>query len=291
MSTIHHRDTENTEMKQVMSKPGRGITGILLCVLCASVVNLSGCRGDREDKPPRQFLPDMDDSPKWKPQTQSRFFEDGRSMRQPVPGTVAYGRRDFDIDDTQAPWAAPYKADRDDLIKDDDGYYRGVDADGKFVRRIPIAVTPELLARGQERFNIYCAVCHGYSGDGQGMVGQRWTGLSVANLHDPKYVDPNEPDQKSSDGFVFNTAMNGVPNPADANSPKMPAYRHALTERDAWAIVAYIRALQEKAPVAQVPAGERQKLEDERAKLPPPPAPAGATGATGGTAPALKGNP
>src|SRR5579862_6726173 len=87
-------------------------------ILAVLVGTLPGCRGDREDKPPHQFIPDMDDSPKFKPQTESPFFADGRAMRQPVEGTVAFGRRDFDIDRTDAPWAKPYKTERDDLIKD-----------------------------------------------------------------------------------------------------------------------------------------------------------------------------
>ena len=88
----------------------------------------------------------MDDSPKWKPQTESQFYVDGRSMRQPVEGTVPYGRADFDIDDTKESWAAPFKVERDDLIKEDDGFYRGLAgtrSDGKpeYLRTIPIPVT------------------------------------------------------------------------------------------------------------------------------------------------------
>ena len=268
-------------------------------LLAIAAGTLPGCPGDREDKPPHQFLPDMDDSPKFKPQTESPFYADGRAMRQPVEGTVPFGTRDFDIDHTDAAWAAPYKAERSDLAKDDDAFYRGtrgVAADGKpqYVKKIPIEVNEALLARGQERYNIYCVVCHGYEGNGQGTVAQKWTGLTVANFHDPKYSDPNEPDQKNTDGFVFHTARYGVPNPADlvGNNPKMPGYAHALTERDTWAIVAYIRALQESVPLKDVPESRRRQLEDEVKKLPPPPAAApGATGSTGATggAPA-KGN-
>ena len=203
-------------------------------------------------------------------------------MRQPVEGTVAYGRFSADLDG-QGDWAAAFKAERADFLKEDQAFYTGLDGAGRYLTAIPVAVTPELLARGQERFNIYCVVCHGYNGSGNGMVGQRWTGLTVANFHDPKYSDPKEPDQKGADGFIFHTALEGVPNPADAKTPKMPGYRHALTERDAWAIVSYVRTLQQSVPLDQVPDAElRRKLEDERAKLPPAPPP-GATGATGGT--------
>jgi mono/diheme cytochrome c family protein len=276
-------------MHRRKTQPAIWISAALLAIGAGA---LPGCRGDREDKPPHQFLPDMDDSPKFKPQTETPFYADGRAMRQPVEGTVAYGGQDFDIDHADAAWAAPYKAERADLIKDDDAFYKGftgVSADGKpqYVKKIPVEVNDALLARGQERYNIYCVVCHGYQGNGQGTVAQKWTGLSVANFHDPKYVDPKEPDQKGTDGFLFYTARNGVPNPADPTgmSPKMPGYAHALTERDTWAIVAYVRALQESVPLADVPGPQRAKLQDEISKLPPeaPPGATGATGATGGT--------
>jgi len=265
---------------------GLGQVAVAAALIAGSAAALTGCRGDREDKRPRQFFPDMDDSPKWKPQVQTEFFPDGRAMRQPPEGAVAYGRWDFDIDGTNEPWAAAFKQERADLLKESDSYYRGLDSAGKYVRTIPITVNAELIARGQERFNIYCSVCHGFAGDGQGMVGQVWTGQTVANFHDPKYTDPNEPDQKSTDGYLFHTAMNGVADPV-TGALKMPSYRHALSERDAWGIVAYIRALQETVPLQQVPEAQRRALEEARAKLPPPPQPAGAAPA----APAPKGNP
>lgn len=250
----------------------------LLCVLCVSAVSLmGGCRGDREDKPPRQFFPDMDDGPKYKPQSESPFYADGRSMRPVVEGTVPYGRADFDIDSADPSWAGHYKAERADLIKEDDAFYRGISGtapDGKpqYITTIPVPVTAELLKRGQERYNIYCVVCHGYNGTANGTVAPLWTGRAVANLLDPKYSNPREPDQKGSDGFLFHTARHGVPNPADTTglNPKMPGYAHALTERDTWAIVAYIRALQESVPLDQVPEPRRSQLKAEQDKLPAP---------------------
>jgi mono/diheme cytochrome c family protein len=270
------------------------------------VVNLVGCRGDRDDKPPHQFFPDMDDSPKWKPQVKTEFFEDGRSMRPEVAGTVAFARWGYSTRDFLEGGHTDFFEtifERANLVKEDDALYRGftgVTPEGKFkyVSKIPIAVDAALLKRGQERFNIYCAVCHGYQGRGEGMVGQRWTGLSVANLHDPKYTAPQEPDGKNTDGFLFFTAMNGVPGPDGAVLPtddeatkahklagnKMPPYRHALSERDAWAIVAYVRALQlsGEGSVQDVPADQRARLEEQKAKMPPP-APTGATGTGGPT--------
>lgn len=267
--------------------------------LCSLALCLPACHGDREEKPPHQFLPDMDDSPKWKPQTESEFFADGRTMRQPVEGTVAFARWSTDFGAYgKADWATPFVTERNDLLKDDEAFYQAVDESGRYVKRIPTTVDENLLKRGQERFGIYCAVCHGYAGDGQGMVAARWS-VAVPSFHDPKYSNPSEPDQKGSDGFLFYTARHGVPGaegnvqPTDDDATvmrkmaavKMPGYAHALTERDTWAIVAYIRVLQEsqKGSMAEMPADVRARLEEYRAKLPPPPVPTGATGATGST--------
>ncbi len=245
---------------------------------------LTGCRGDRSGKRPHQFFPDLDDAPKWKPQTGSEFFADGRTMRPTVEGTVPFGRVDFVSDES---WAADFMEQRADLIKADEGFYfgtSGVRDDGtpNYIERIPLTVDRELILRGEERFGIYCAVCHGYSGDGKGMVGVRWTGV-VPSFHDPKYVDPNEPDGKGRDGFFFYTARHGVPGPDGFAMPgdppeirfdkikklKMPSYAHALNERDTWAVVAYIRVLQEShsGSLADIPADQRPTLDRERERL------------------------
>ena len=279
-------------------------------MLACAALGITACHGDREEKPPHQFLPDMDDSPKWKPQSQSEFFADGRTMRQPVEGTVAYARWSTDFETYgKADWAAPFVVERNDLLKDDEAFYKGVDESGRYVKKIPAVVDAALIARGQERFGIYCAVCHGLAGDGQGMVAARWS-VAVPSFHDPKYSNPTEPDQKGADGFLFYTAMNGVPGPEGNVMPtdddatvmrkmaarKMPGYAHALSERDVWAVVSYIRVLQEsqKGSLADMPADVRARLEDYKAKLPPPPPPAptgptGATGSTGATGAAPKG--
>lgn len=244
---------------------GRGLSSrvdlvawsVSVVAVVAGVMVLPGCRGDRTDKPPRQLLPDMEDSPKWKPQSKSEFFADGRTMRPPVPGTVAFGRVDFDPEAYRASgWARLWLDQRADLLKADDAFYRGVDADGEFLDRAPVAITRELLARGRERFNIYCSACHGYGGDGQGLVGQRWA-IPVANFHDPKYQDVQQ--RTGKDGYLFHVIRNGVGEPGALT---MPSYAHAISERDAWAIVAYVRALQasRRMDLEALPAEVRSRL-------------------------------
>jgi hypothetical protein len=150
-------------------------TAALAVLSCVGAVGvMGGCRGERGEKPPRQFLPDMDDSPKWKAQSKSEFFVDSRTMRPKVPGTVAFGDSER-LDD----------ASRGRYLKDNDAFYTGIteyaaNGDPVFVGTIPVegfdgwpvggegdapadlrgrreAFMGSVIQHGQERFNIYCA--------------------------------------------------------------------------------------------------------------------------------------
>lgn len=226
---------------------------------------LPGCRGDRSEAPPRQFIPDMDDQPKWKNQAGSDFFADGRTMRPSLPGTVPFGRSEV-VSEEQ--WANEAHAQRDLMLKEDDAIYRGLNAEGAPLDTIPLEVTDRLIARGQERFNIYCVVCHGYMGDGKGMVGQKWS-YPLPTFHDPKYYDRAQ--QTGKDGYIFHVIRNGVIGPDGVQ--KMPSYAHAVNEYDAWAIVSYFRALQASrtGTIEDVPVAERARLLEQRPVAPPPP--------------------
>lgn len=264
-----------TNTIQVLSLTAAGV-GLL--------AGLAGCRGDREDAPPRQFFPDMDDAPKWKPQTKSEFFVDGRTMRQPVPGTVPFSSVPISATTLaeKPEWAASYLEASENYLHADKAYFEGTNDDGTYLDVMPatVKVDKALLLRGQERFNIYCGVCHGRLGDGKGMVGLQWYSVGVANFHDPKYMDTKT--NQGKDGYLFFTARNGVPAAVAGQAPKMPGYAHALSVKDTWAIVAYIRTLQEteKGTAADIPTAEREALEAKRVKPAPktpdpatPPAP------------------
>ncbi len=268
-------------------------TNPLLLDVCGVAMLLGplGCQGYREYKTPRQFFPDLDDQPKWKPQEKTGFYADGRTMRKPVAGTVPFGRNEFVRDPAQDAWAKDFMELRDDVLKEDKALYLGLNEDGKtYVEKIPMKVTIDLVKRGQNRFNIYCSVCHGYMGDGKGTVGEYFT-VKPANFHDKKFIvfDPTIPDPLTRDGYVFHTAREGV--------RSMPGYAHALTERDTWAIVAYIRALQasQQGTLQDVPESQRPAVEAEFTKAEPPapatapapsPAPQPAAPAPGTTPPA-----
>lgn len=239
------------------------IPAFVLALVCAA--GLAACRGERSQSPPRQFIPDMDDSPKMRNQTRTAFFSDGRAMRPRVAGTVAFG------DD--ADHAAPGRA---DYLREDPLVFEGFDpskpktaeGDPAYVPVMPAAALDHWIAqantrgsrydpavassrteamvaltrRGHERFNIFCSACHGYEGDGQGLVGVRW-GAPVPSFHDPKYKDRAL--KTGMDGYIFHTIRNGVPAADPAKDPpKMPAYADKISVTDSWAIVAYIRALQ-----------------------------------------------
>lgn len=216
----------------------------LLCSLGLVVLGtpLSGCRGDRSDSPPRQFFPDMDDQPKLKAQSQTEFFEDGHSQRLPVNGVVAFGSKSV-IPQSHEQWAQDFAQDRDDKLKGDETYYFGLVAGttDQYVARMPVEVNADLIKRGEERYNIYCSMCHGYDalGNDSGTVG-RLMNVRPVNLLDDKYRDRSG--EFGTDGYIFHIIRKGLWSPDGTN--RMPSYGHAVNEHDAWAIVSYIRTLQ-----------------------------------------------
>jgi len=175
--------------------------------ISAIFVLLGGCRGQISEKPPIHGVRNMFFQPKYTAQAADPFFADGRAQREPVAGTVA----------------------RDALLGNPE-IATGKKADGQYVWLNPVPVTKELLERGQQRFDIYCAVCHDRSGAGKGIVLQRSIGFPPP----PNYTEDRI--MKMPDGEIFNDITNGV--------RTMPAYRYQIPVSDRWAIVAYVRALQ-----------------------------------------------
>jgi mono/diheme cytochrome c family protein len=234
-----HQDTRTSRLRTV---------GILSILAAFALMPMSGCRGDRSDKPPRQFFPGMDDQPKLKAQSESEFFANNETQREHVAGTVAFGDNTYHADDQDAPeWADTLIKSQNDALKGDESYYFGLVAGStdQYVERMPIDVTKQLLLRGQERFDIYCSACHGYDAKGgdSGTVGRLWS-IPPANLTDPKYAD--RAGEFGSDGYLFRVIREGLWTPT--GDLRMPSYKHAVDEADAWSIVAYIRALQTAQP-------------------------------------------
>lgn len=165
---------------------------------------------------------DMHDQPKYKPLTASGMFEDGRSARPLVPGTVARG-----------------------FAREDSLLYTGK-IDGKLADSFPFPVTAKELDRGQERYNIFCSTCHGYAGDGDGMIVQRGF-RRPPSFHIERL-------RKAPAGYIFDVMTNGF--------GAMSDYASQIEPRDRWAIAAYLRALQLSQGATAADAGP-----DGRAKL------------------------
>lgn len=221
-------------------------TLIASVMLGALALGAGGCREEIADLPPRQFLPDLDDQLKYKAQDESTFFADGRTQRVPPANTVAFGRRV--VDDEVAGFTRTGRsitvdfARRAEMLRDDDALYRGRNADGSLVMDIPVPVTRELIELGRENYNIYCIVCHGGTGEGDGIVGQKWS-YPIPSYHVVDIQKGGSP-EKGSDGYIYDRIRNGVPNPAGTYPYLMTPYNNKVSEHESWAIVAYIRTLQ-----------------------------------------------
>jgi mono/diheme cytochrome c family protein len=181
------------------------------CAFAAIAVALASCR------------PDMSNQPKAKPLSQSDFFPDGTSARQPPPDTVAYGD-----------------------VRERTAFDNGL-TNGTYVTRLPIKLTPELLSRGRKQYEAICAECHDRTGSGNGMVVER------GFPQPPSYhVDRL---RNAPIGHFYDVITNGY--------GVMYSQAGRVGPEDRWAIAAYIRALQlsHHARISDVNPGERARLE------------------------------
>jgi mono/diheme cytochrome c family protein len=169
----------------------------------------------------------MHDQPRFKPLAESDFYTDLRSARPPVEGTVARGQ-----------------------LHEDTYFYTGKIGNnpGDYM---PFPVTGEVLARGRERYNIYCAPCHSRLGDGNGVIPSRGFPRKPPSFATERL-------QKAPLGYLFDVTTNGF--------GIMSEYASQIPPDDRWRIVAYIRALQlsQNASIADVPAGQKVPSEPPR---------------------------
>jgi len=159
---------------------------------------------------------DMHDQPRFKPYAGTAFFGDGRSARPLVAGTIARG-----------------------MLREDAAFFTGKQG-GQFLEALPFPLTEAVLRRGQQRFGIYCAPCHGQTGQGDGMVVRRGfrrpTSFHIDRLRGERV------------GYLFDVMTNGF--------GVMPDYAAQVAPADRWAIAAYVKVLQlsQHADVKQLPA-------------------------------------
>jgi len=228
------------------------LRGFLLISLLftIAIIAVFGFRGQKSTGSPLEIFPDMVRQMKVRAQAPLNFFADGRGSRLPVGGTVPIGY-EMPKPETTASLAAavgPYTHPRAGFSAGTDYYNTGKMGD-HWGTGIPLEVSRELMQRGQQRFNITCAMCHGAAAAGNGIVKQH--GLAtVVSLQDERI-------RKMSDGEIFNTITNG--------KNTMMAYGPTIIVPDRWAIIAYLRALQrsQNAAIADVPENHRAELEKQ----------------------------
>jgi mono/diheme cytochrome c family protein len=199
-------------------------TASLLPLAC-----IARARVTRSSQPRVHLVRHMDQQISYKGQEKNPVFADGRAARPQVPGTVARGQ-----------------------LEADDHFERGI-VNGIWATTLPIPVTEPLLHRGRQRYEIYCAPCHGLAGYGDGPVARRadtlmeGTWVPPTSMHDPTV-------RGRADGHLYNTIRNGIRN--------MPPYGPQIPQEDRWAIVAYVRALQrsQNATMADVPPEIRSRM-------------------------------
>ena len=207
---------EETSTTMNRYKQHIGLTSLLLGALL-----FAGCQEAITTNRPIHINPNMDKQERFEAQEANPFFADGRAMRMPVKATVARG-----------------------FLKDDTALWTGKTESGAW-SSIPVPVTMELLERGQDRYKVFCSVCHGLSGDGKGIIMTGGYGFVPAPTYHSNML------RAQPDGYLYDSLTNGV--------RSMAGYGSQIPVHDRWAIVAYVRALQRSqyADVSDVPENER----------------------------------
>ena len=190
--------------------------------LVLALFMIIGCEGTTDIERLRQ---EMYNQSRFEPLEKNSFFADNRSSRPWIKGTVARGH-----------------------LRTDAHLYAGI-VDGKPAETFPFPITRDVILRGRDRYNIYCSPCHGYEGDGRGMVVRR--GMKQPPSYHIERL------QNETPGYFFDVMTNGF--------GAMYSYASRIKPRDRWAIIAYVRALQlsQNATLDDVPADVRQRLENE----------------------------
>ncbi len=222
------------EDRSTSGKVPSGVIYALVVLGAASLVPfafIAKARAAKSETPRIHAMGDMDWQLKYQAQQGNTVFADGRAERPDVPGTVAVGE-----------------------LREDDHLYIGKE-NGVWARTFPPAVEPtvENIGRGKERFGIYCAPCHGASGNGDGPVATR-----AMNLAEGTWIPPTNLHQDylrfMPVGQLFDAVTNGVRN--------MAGYGQLIPTEDRWMILMYVRALQRsrQTSISDVPEADRASL-------------------------------
>lgn len=190
---------------------------LIVLTLSGAIFIMAGLQGRMSRNTPFEVFPDMDRQLKLRPQKPFDFMPNGVSSQLPPAGTVARNPAIQTADGAVYPFEnSPVNTGK-------------ITGTTNFVATNPLRVNAQLLERGRERFNIYCAPCHGKLGDGNGITKKIGDMPAVANLHEKRIVEMPA-------GEIFNTITHG--------KGLMGAYGPLIPTKDRWAIIAYVRALQ-----------------------------------------------
>lgn len=184
----------------------------IITALLIGVLFLAGCGRN------------MFDQARLDPYQESQFFEDGMGMRPIPPNTVSRERGNIEP-----------------------AFLTGLGTGG-FVAEMPFELTEDVLMRGKERYDIYCAVCHNYNGDGKGIMVQRGFPQPFSFVDEQRLL-------MMPIGYYFNAATAGF--------GRMYSYASRISPEDRWAIAGYIKALQlsQNASIDDIPADILATLE------------------------------
>jgi mono/diheme cytochrome c family protein len=222
---------------------------LLSLLFTIALVAIFGFRGQKSTGSPLEIFPDMVRQMKVRAQAPLGFFSDNRGARPPVPGTVPIG---YDFPDAITTVAPEQHSGMAFSVGTD--YFNTGKMGDRWGTGMPFKVTADVMKRGQQRYNITCAMCHGTTALGDGITKQY--GLAtVVTLQDQRI-------RNMADGEIFNTITHG--------KNTMLSYGSTITVSDRWAIIAYLRALQrsQSGAIADVPPEHRAEL--EKPESPPP---------------------
>ncbi len=236
-ANLNRRIGESENRSGLPRFPGSPALRLVVCMIFATTAG--GCRQD------------MHDQPKYKPYRPSPFFENGLSSRPLVEGTIPRGylREDARLYSGKIPTGTvPTSSARSKQGAAEQSTLATGKAEATYFDTFPFPLTNQVLLRGQERFNIFCSVCHGRVGDGQGMIPKRgFRQPSSFHIDRLRHVPV---------GYLFAVITKGF--------GAMPDYADKISPEDRWAIVAYIRALQlsQHATLEEVPPEDRGRLSE-----------------------------
>ncbi|MDA0667604.1 MAG: DUF3341 domain-containing protein [Planctomycetota bacterium] len=195
----------------------KGNLWVVACLMLIPPAMVYASYGSTTTQPRVHLIPDMDKQDRFRAQGETELFEDGRMTRDQVAGTIGQDQRFIH---------ASLETGKEN---------------GEFVTSFPtqIEVTEAFIDRGQERFEIYCGICHGEDGKGSGVIHER--AMELANLGQATWVPPTNVTvsliANQTDGMLFETISEG--------RRTMPGYAAQIPAEDRWAIIAYLRVLQE----------------------------------------------